>query len=251
MQGVEPQSSFPPRDSTVIMPEPLLLIPGLNCTEEAFVPLLPQLWAHGSVMLVNHRRGGSMADIARAVLAEAPPRFALLGFSMGGYIAMEILRQAPDRVTRICFLSTTAAPDTAEQAENRRRMVQLAEGGRFDLVAGANFPNVVHPESLRNAPLQAAHLRMARLTGAEVYVDQQTAILDRPDSRSMLPGITVPTAVIVGEADQVTGVAGAEELAANVPGATLSIIPGAGHLLPLERPGAASAAIVSWLTRRA
>lgn len=251
MQGVEPHSSFQTHDSTVIMPEPLLLIPGLNCTEEAFVPLLPQLWAHGSVTLVNHRRGRSIADIARAILAEAPQRFVLLGFSMGGYIALEIMRQAPDRVTRLCFLSTTARPDSPEQAENRRRMVKLAEGGRFDLVAGANFPNVVHPDSLDDAAVKTAHLRMARLTGAEVYIDQQTAILGRPDSRSLLPGIVVPTAVIVGEADQVTGVEGAEELAANVPGATIAIIPGAGHLLPLERPEAASAAIVSWLTRKA
>lgn len=228
-------------------PDPLLLIPGLNCTERAFVPLLPALWDQTSVGLVNHRRGDTMPAIAAAILAEAPPRFALLGFSMGGYIAFEILRQAPDRVTRLCCLATMARPDTVEQAENRRRMVALAEAGKFDSVAGANFPNTVHPDNAGDPQLKSAHLSMARATGAATYIAQQHAILGRTDSRPLLPHIALPTAVIVGAADHVTGVDGAEEIAAAIPGAQLTVIEGAGHLVPLERPAETTTAIVEWL----
>lgn len=228
-------------------PDPLLLIPGLNCTERAFVPLLPALWDQTSVGLVNHRRGDTMSAIAAAILAEAPPRFALLGFSMGGYIAFEILRQAPERVSRLCCLATMARPDSAEQAENRRRMLALAEAGKFDSVAGANFPNTVHPDNAGDPQLKATHLSMARATGAATYSAQQRAILGRTDSRPLLPHIAVPTAIIVGAADQVTGVDGAEEIAAGIVGAQLTIIPGAGHLVPLEKPDATADAILAWL----
>lgn len=228
-------------------PDPLLLIPGLNCTERAFVPLLPALWDQTSVGLVNHRRGDTMSAIAAAILAEAPPRFALLGFSMGGYIAFEILRQAPERVSRLCCLATMARPDSAEQAENRRRMLALAEAGKFDSVAGANFPNTVHPDNAGDSQLKAAHLSMALATGAATYIAQQRAILGRTDSRPLLPHIAVPTAIIVGAADQVTGVDGAEEIAAAIPGAQLTVIEGAGHLVPLERPAETTTAIVEWL----
>jgi Predicted hydrolases or acyltransferases (alpha/beta hydrolase superfamily) len=231
------------------MTVPLLLIPGLNCTERAFLPLVGALWPLTSVTVVNHRRGDSMAAIASAILAEAPPRFALLGFSMGGYIAFEMLRQAPERVDRLCCLATMARPDTAEQAENRRRMIALAEQGRFDQVIGANYPNTVHPDNVSSSELRELHATMARETGAETYVAQQRAILARPDSRADLAGIRVPTCVVVGEADMVTGVDGATEIADGVPGAELTMVPGAGHMVPLEQPAAVGKALARWLGR--
>ncbi|MCW5722588.1 MAG: alpha/beta fold hydrolase [Devosia sp.] len=231
----------------MIHAEPLLLVPGLNCTERAFAPLLPALWPERSIVIANHRRGNSMAAIAAAILAEAPPRFALLGFSMGGYIAFEIMRQAPERVTRLCCLATMARPDSAELAALRRRMLALAAAGKFDAVAGANFAHAVHPDHQNNEELRAIHLGMARETGAAAYIDQQSAVLHRPDSRPVLASIAVPTAVIVGEADQVTGVDGATQIAAAIAGARFTIIPGAGHLVPLEQPEATAAAIRLWL----
>ncbi|WEJ33308.1 alpha/beta hydrolase [Devosia sp. SD17-2] len=231
----------------MLHPDPLLLIPGLNCTERAFVPLLPALWEQTTVTLVNHRRGDTMADIAAAILAQAPPRFALLGFSMGGYIAFEILRQAPARVSRLCCLATMARPDTAEQADNRGRVMALAAGGKFDSVAGANFPNTVHPDNVDDVALRSAHLTMARDTGAQTYIAQQRAILARTDSRPLLPTLAIPTAVIVGSADQVTGVDGARQIAEAVPGARLTLIEGAGHLVPLEKPAETATAILDWL----
>lgn len=225
----------------------LLLIPGLNCTERAFTGLLPALWPQCSIAIANHRRGDSVAAIAGAILAEAPPRFALLGFSMGGYIAFEMLRQAPERITRLCCLATMARPDTAEQADNRRRMLALARAGKFESVAGANFANTVHPAHEADPVLRGIHEDMARQTGAATYVEQQTAILNRPDSRPLLPRITVPSAVIVGDADRVTGVEAAQEIADGIAGATFTTIAGAGHLVPLERPQETAAAILEWL----
>jgi len=227
----------------------LLLIPGLNCTERAFMPTLESVWPLASVTIVNHWRGDSMAAIARGILAEAPPRFALLGFSMGGYVAFEMWRQAPRRIDRLCCLATQARPDTPEQAENRRRMIALAAQGRFEQVFGANFANTVHPDHVNDARLREVHARMARETGSETYMAQQTAILGRPDSRLDLAGITVPTSVIVGEADMVTGVDGAREIAEGVPGATFTIVPGAGHMVPLEQPAAVGTALADWLRR--
>lgn len=228
-------------------PDPLLLVPGLNCTERAFAPLLGDLWADRSILIANHRRGNSVAAIAGAILAEAPARFALLGFSMGGYIAFEMLRQAPERITRLCFLATMARPDSPEQAENRRRMLALARAGKFDAVAGANFAHAVHPDHAEDPALRAVHLDMAQRTGPQTYIDQQTAILARPDSRPVLGRIAVPTAVIVGDADRITGVEGACEIAEGIAGARLSLIAGAGHLVPLERPAQTAAAILDWL----
>lgn len=228
-------------------PEPLLLVPGLNCTERAFAGLLPTLWPERSIVIANHRRGESMSAIAAAILAEAPPRFALLGFSMGGYIAFEMLRQAPERIARLCCLATMARPDSAEQGENRRRMLALAEAGKFDAIAAANFPNAVHPDHERDEALRTIHVEMARQTGATTYIAQQTAILGRPDSRPLLPQISVPAAVIVGDADRITGVDGAEEIAAGIPDASLTVIAGAGHLVPLERPAETARAVVDWL----
>src|SRR5690606_40544081 len=114
-------------------------------------------------------------------------------------------------------------------------VMALAAGGKFDSVAGANFPNTVHPDNVDDVALRSAHLTMARDTGAQTYIAQQRAILARTDSRPLLPTLAIPTAVIVGSADQVTGVDGARQIAEAVPGARLTLIEGAGHLVPLEK----------------
>ena len=116
---------------------PVVLIPGLLLTPQLYAPQLEALWADASVVLANHTRADSMAELARGILAQAPPRFALVGLSMGGYIAFEILRQAPARVARVALLDTAARPDTPEVSAGRRTSMQLAQqrppgrGGRW------------------------------------------------------------------------------------------------------------------------
>src|SRR5262245_24806724 len=110
---------------------PILLVPGLACSPRIFAPVVPALWRLGPVTIANHIRDDSMATIARRILAEAPPRFALAGHSMGGYIAFEIMRQAPERVAKLALLNTQARPDTPEATARRRSMVAQAQGGGY------------------------------------------------------------------------------------------------------------------------
>jgi pimeloyl-ACP methyl ester carboxylesterase len=229
------------------MATPILLVPGLNCTAEIYHNQLPALWQFGPVTIANHLPGSTMAEIAAKILADAPPRFALTGFSMGGYIAFEILRQAPDRVTALVLLDTSARPDTPKSTEKRRAGIALTEQGKYTLAVQQSFPNAVHPDHVGNAGLKALHTRMAKANGPETYIRHQQAIIGRPDSRPDLPRIKIPTLVIVGEADTLTPPEAAQEMAAGTPGAKLVVVPKAGHMALAEQPAAVTAAMVEWL----
>lgn len=227
---------------------PILLIPGLNCTAEIYRGQLPALWQFGPVTVASHTDGANTAEIARSILADAPPKFALAGFSMGGYIAFELLRQAPDRVLALALLDTSARPDSPEATEKRRAAMALAEQGKFSLAVQQAFPNAVHPDHLDNADLKALHVRMAKANGPDVYIRQQQAIITRPDSRPDLAGIKVPTLVLVGEADAITPPDAAKEMAAGIDGAKLVTVPKAGHMALAEQPEIVTAAMVEWLS---
>ncbi|WP_423067850.1 alpha/beta fold hydrolase [Devosia sp. CN2-171] len=228
---------------------PILLIPGLNCTAEIYRGQLPALWHFGPVTVGNHTQGASMAEIARSILADAPPKFALAGFSMGGYIAFEILRRAPDRVLALALLDTSARPDSPEATEKRRAAVALAEQGKFTLAIQQSFPNAVHPDHLDNADLKSLHIRMSKAVGSETYIRQQQAIITRPDSRPDLAGVKVPTLVVVGDADAITVPEAAREMAAGISGAELVTVPKAGHMALAEQPEVVTTAMVDWLER--
>jgi pimeloyl-ACP methyl ester carboxylesterase len=229
------------------MTTPILLVPGLNCTAEVYKHQLPRLWLHGPVTVANHQAGASMAEIASHILAEAPPRFALAGFSMGGYLAFEILRQARDRVTRLALLDTSARADSPEATAKRLAAIALSQQGRFNLAVSQTFPNAVHPDHVANEELKALHLGMAMWSGPEVYARHQQAIIARPDSRPDLPGIAVPTLVVVGEADAITPVDAAREMAAGIHNSRLVIVPRAGHLALVEQHFLVTSALVEWL----
>lgn len=227
---------------------PILLIPGLNCTAEIYRNQLPALWQFGPVTIANHTQGITMAEIARAILADAPPRFALAGFSMGGYIAFELLRQAPNRILALALLDTSARPDSPEATEKRRAAIALSEQGKFTLAVQQSFPNAVHPDHVGNADLKSLHVRMSKAVGPETYIRHQQSIIARPDSRPDLPGIKVPTLVIVGEADSITPPEAANEMAAGIPGAKLVTVPKAGHMALAEQPEIVTGALMEWLT---
>jgi len=227
---------------------PIVLVPGLNCTAEVFSPQIPALWPFGPVTVATTMVGDSMAAMAAEVLATAPPRFALGGISMGGYLCFEVLRQAPDRVMRLALLDTSARPDSPEQTASRRAKIARALAGDYEAVAAEQFPQLVDPSHAGSVELKAAHLGMAAAVGAEAYVRQQHAIIGRPDSRAILAAIKVPTVVIVGEADQVTPADLAREMATGIAGARLVTIPQSGHLTTLEQPDRVNAALVEWLS---
>ncbi|MGB7255315.1 MAG: alpha/beta fold hydrolase [Xanthobacteraceae bacterium] len=228
-------------------PLPVVLIPGLTCTARLYSEQIPALWRFGPVMVADHRRDDSMAAIARRILAAAPPRFALASLSMGGYIAFEIMRQAPARVAKLALLDTGPRADTPEQTERRRVLMAMAKDGRYAEISELAFPLYVHRNRHGDEALKRIVRSMAEDTGLEAYLRQQHAILSRPDSRPGLAAISCPTLVLVGEGDEATPPELAREIAAGIPGSRLVTIPDSGHLSTLEQPAAVTKALVDWL----
>jgi pimeloyl-ACP methyl ester carboxylesterase len=226
---------------------PILLIPGLGCTARLYTEQMPALWTFGPVTVADHRRADNMDAIAGQILEAAPPRFALAGLSMGGYIALAIMRIAPERVAKLALLDTGPRADTPEAAEKRKASIALARAGKLDDINAMLWPVLVHKDRQGDAALKAIAGGMTVAAGADAFVRQQTAILTRPDSRPGLPAIACPTLVLVGDGDQLTPPALSEEMAGLIPGSRLVVVPDCGHLSTLERPEAVTKALVEWL----
>jgi pimeloyl-ACP methyl ester carboxylesterase len=224
-----------------------VLVPGLTCSARLYAAQIPALWRFGPVVIADHTRDITMTGIARRILASAPPRFALAGLSMGGYIALEIMRQAPERVARLALLDTGARADMPEMTERRHGLMALAKGGRYAEIPDRAFPLYVHRDRRGDETLKRIVLAMAEETGLEGYLRQQQAIMSRPDSRPGLAAIGCPTLVLVGEGDEATPPELAREIAAGIAGSRLVIIPDSGHLSTLEQPEAVTAALVEWM----
>lgn len=225
----------------------LVMIPGLLCTETLFKVQRSALSHSVTVEIANHYGHNSLNAMARAILERAPDRFALAGLSMGGYLAFEILRLAPDRVERLALLNTSARADGAEQKENRSRLVALAEKKGIGIPVREMFPKLVAPSHSNDEFLEAIFLEMAETIGTAGFARQQSAIAGRPDSRPMLASIKCPTLVLVGEGDQLTPVELAKEMAEGIVGSRLAVIPDAGHLSPLEAPERVTHELQAWL----
>lgn len=225
---------------------PLLLLPGLLCDAGLWAPQAEALADVAEVQVADLTQDDRVEAMAARVLAQAPARFALAGLSMGGYVAFEILRQAPERVSRLALLDTTAAPDSPERALQRRRSLAILKRGRFLGVTQQLLPTLVHPRHV-HGPVGQAVQAMAQRVGPEAYRRQQTAILHRPDSRPLLPTLTPPTLVLGGADDALTPPAVVQALAAAIPRAQLHTLPDCGHLPTLEQPEATSALMRHWL----
>lgn len=229
---------------------PILLVPGLNCSSRLWWPQVPYLWRRGPVAMADHTGADTMAGIAARILEHAPPRFVLAGLSMGGYLSFEIWRQAPDRVAGLILLDTSARPDTPEQTEKRLRQIAIAERGQFEAIAEMQFPLLVHPDRLGDAELRQTVTKMAEETGAAAFINQQRAIMGRADSRPTLASINVPSLVVVGEGDALTPPDVAQEIADGIPGASLVVVPGSGHLTTLEKPKQVTDILMNWLAEQ-
>jgi pimeloyl-ACP methyl ester carboxylesterase len=226
---------------------PILLVPGLVSSPRIFAPVVPALWRFGPVTVANHIRDDNMGAIARRILAEAPPRFALAGHSMGGYIAFEIMRQAPDRVARLALINTQARPDTPEASARRRSQIARAQAGEFRAILDEFFLGFVHPSRRDNADLRQLVYDMGDDLGPEAFVRQQTAIMGRPDSRPTLAWIKCPTLVLTGDEDNTIPNSLSVEMANGIPAAKLTILSQCGHLPQVEAPQATADALVEWM----
>lgn len=233
------------------MAETLVMIPGLLCTARLFEPQIKHFGSGRQVVVADHMRQASVEMIAADILGQAPDQFALAGLSMGGYVALEVMRQARGRVSRLALLDTSARADTDEQRTNRRRLIEIANAEGVRKVQQMLLSRLVHPDARADKRLVEAILQMADDTGVDAHERQQSAIMRRPDSRLSLSGIHVPTLILVGRDDAITPVALAEEMHTAIAGSRLEIIADCGHLSTLERPEAVTAALERWLAEPA
>lgn len=234
--------THPPHDARL----PLLLLPGLLCDAALWSHQVRDLDDLVQSRVADLTQADSLAVMAEQVLATAPPRFALAALSMGGYVAFEIMRRAPERVLGLCLVDTSARPDTDEQRKRRQALLKLAQSGKFKGVTPRLLPTLIHPDFADDPAIAGVVMEMAERVGRDAFLRQQTAILGRVDSRPGLAAIRVPTLCIVGADDQVTPPDRLAEVAAAVPDARLVVLEHCGHLAPLEQPGAVTALMREW-----
>ena len=194
-----------------------------------------------------HMRHDSIPAMAAALLAETEGLLVLCGASMGGMVAMEAARQAPQRVRGLALLGTTAQPESAQMRSLREAAIELFEQGRLAEVIEPNLMYAFHPDSLRDAALVRDYLGFVYRAGAAQLARQNRAVSARPDARAHLPSLRCPVLVMCGEDDQLTPPDGAREIAQCVPGAQLRLVPRCGHMLTMEQPQAVNAQLRDWL----
>jgi pimeloyl-ACP methyl ester carboxylesterase len=230
------------------MPCPLLLLPGLLCDGRLWRDCLPSLQGSADPRIADLTRDDSLAAMAsRALdLVEGEERFAVAGLSMGGYVALEVWRQARGRITHLALLDTSARPDTEEQKRRRRALMALSESGQFKGVTPRLLPSLIHPSRL-GTPLAEDVMEMAARVGHDGFLRQQLAIMGRPDSRPDLAEIDVPTLIACGDEDMLTPPELSDEMAAAIPGARRLGFAATGHLPTMEVPDAVGAALRDWL----
>ncbi|MEW5703418.1 MAG: alpha/beta fold hydrolase [Pseudomonadota bacterium] len=226
---------------------PLVLLPGLLCDAALWRHQADHLRDVADPIVADLTKDDSMEGMAASVLRDAPPKFALAGLSMGGYVAQALVRLSPDRVDRLALLDTNFTADNANQRQRRLDMMALAEKGNFKGVTPRLLPYLLHPDRLGEETLVQAVMGMAERVGKEAFLRQERAILGRVDSREMLKRVVCPTLILCGAEDKLTPLPVHEEMAALIPGARLVVVPECGHLSTMERPQAVSAAMRAWL----
>jgi pimeloyl-ACP methyl ester carboxylesterase len=226
----------------------LLFLPGLLCDAALWRHQIKALEGDFNICVADLTGYDSIPALAEAALAKAPERFTLLALSMGGYVAFEIMRRAPERVERLVLVDTSARPDTPEQKRRRKGLIELSRKGDFKGVTPRLLPMLISAEHLENEEITKVIMEMAARVGQAAFIRQQTAIMNRVDSRPSLKNIHVPTLMMCGEEDALTPPEHAEEIVAGIGRhAQLEIIPRSGHLAPLEQPAKVSALLSAWL----
>lgn len=226
---------------------PLALLPGLLLDAGLWRAQIGALSDIADCRVADFTTQDNLADMARGVLAAMPERFALAGLSMGGYVALEIMRQAPHRVALLALLDTKAGLDTPAETSRRRGLIELARKGRFRGVTRMLLPMLVHEDALRDTAITDQIMAMAERCGREVFARQQKAIMTRPDGVPHLPRIACTTLVLCGRQDARTPLEDHELMVRSIHSARLTVVENCGHLPPLEQPEAVNRALRSWL----
>ncbi len=231
------------------MKDALVLLPGMMCDTRLYTRQIEALSSEHSIMVAPLTGGSSMQSMAQEVLAQTPEKFALAGLSMGGIVAMEVLRQAPDRVNRLALLDTNPLAETPERQALRAPQIERAKaGGLRAIMRDEMKPSYLTDGPHRNAILDLC-MAMAEGLGAEVFCRQSIALRDRPDQCNTLQQYSGPTLILCGEDDKLCPVKRHELMRDLMTDAHLAVIPGAGHLPVLEQPERTTAELQRWLIR--
>jgi pimeloyl-ACP methyl ester carboxylesterase len=223
----------------------VFLLPGLLCDETIWSDQRQALEAVADVVIPDFRHVNSIAAMAQLVLDAAPQRFAVAGHSMGGRVALEVFRMAPDKVERLALLDTGIHPRAPAEQTKRGELIDLARTSGMEALAARWLPPMLH---LNHYALLAPLTEMVKRSTPETFANQQRALLDRPDARAALSSIRCPTLVLCGREDAWSPVPQHEEIAAAIPGAHLVIVEDCGHMSTVEQPKAVTKALQAWLS---
>lgn len=225
---------------------PLLLLPGLLCDARIWPRTALDLGCP-VVVPMGYGDASTLADMAERVLQTAPARFSLLGHSMGGRVALEIIRRSPERVERLALVSTGVHLLRPGEANSRHALLDIGIAEGAEALVNRWLPPMVAPSRRTDEDLLAPLKSMCVQAGVDTYAAQIAALLHRPEVESLLPGITCPTQVMVGSEDQWSPPDQHRAIADAIPNAVLKIVEGSGHMLPAEAPDAFVAAVADWL----
>jgi pimeloyl-ACP methyl ester carboxylesterase len=225
----------------------IVLIPSQLCTELVFEPQMPALSSLARPRVFVQRDHDTVGAMAQSVLDASPERFTLITHGMGGFVAFEMLRRAPQRIGKLVLMSALAPADTPKQTERRMGYIRLVEQGHFDGIIEERIPMLVHPSRTGDAALTAVLRRMASNTGPEVFQRQQRAIMARLDSRPMLASIACPTMLMFGRQDGITTIEHQTEMVSAIPDVRLEILEDCGHMMTLEKPDAVNGLLEGFL----
>lgn len=235
------------------MSETLLLVPGLMCNEAVWDPVLPHITDIARCLVVDHGSVNSLPRMAEQLLQSAPGRFAIAGHSMGARVALEVFRQAPERVSRIALLDTGYLPLAAglagEVEKNKRaQLLHIAQTEGVRAMASAWVKGMVHPDRLNDEVLIEAIVAMFERKSPAIFEAQIAALLNRPDARTVLHTLNVPTLIACGDQDLWAPLAQHQAMVALVPQARLAVFEDAGHMAPMEQPPAVGQVLCEWLS---
>lgn len=231
----------------------LVLVPGLLCDAAVWEQQARGLADVAESSIPNHGSLDSLEKMARAILDTAPERFAIAGHSMGGRVLFQVLRLAPERVTKVALLDTASTPRKAgaageEEAVQRYRLLDKARREGMRAMGAEWAQGMVHPNRLSDAALMNAILDMIERKSPDIFAAQIKALLERPDARPVLSEIGCPALVLCGRQDSWSVFAHHEEMAAMIPGSRLVAVEHCGHMSTMERPEEVTAALREWLT---
>lgn len=227
-------------------PSQLVLLPGLLCDADLWLDQVESLNRVTACHVADLTRGDTIEALAQLVLDHAAPTFALAGFSFGGYVAQEIARRAPARVERLALLDTSFKADTPERNASRQALAAAASlPGRFEGISGRLLSTFIPTDRMEDTALVSRIKTMTQRVGRDVFIRQ--SLMRRPDGEAVLRGLNCPSLVLCGRQDALTPLQNHEEMAALIPSASLVVIEHCGHMAPMERPAAVTAALRQWL----